>query len=93
MADVREYYLGFARPFVAALTSSSIRRVVFVSSGGRGRAKNAGPISAVFTVEGLLEATGVHLRALRCGSFMENMLIRSNRSGVRGCSSIPSTET
>ena len=74
MADVREYYLGFARPFVAALTSSKIRRVVFVSSGGRGRAKNAGPISAVFTVEGLLEATGVHLRALRCGSFMENML-------------------
>jgi uncharacterized protein YbjT (DUF2867 family) len=74
MSDVREYYLGFARPFVAALVGSSIRRVVFVSSGGRGRAKDAGPISATFAVEELLEETGVHLRAVRCGSFMENML-------------------
>jgi uncharacterized protein YbjT (DUF2867 family) len=74
LSDVREYYLGFSRPFAAALAGSSIRRVVFVSSGGRGRANNAGPISATFAVEELLEGTGVHLRALRCGSFMENML-------------------
>ncbi len=74
LTDVREYYLGFARPFVAALAGSSTRRVVFVSSGGRGLAKNAGPISATFEVEELLEETGMHLRALRCGAFMENML-------------------
>jgi uncharacterized protein YbjT (DUF2867 family) len=36
MADVREYYLGFARPFAAALAGSSIRRVVFVSERKRG---------------------------------------------------------
>ncbi len=74
MSDVREYFLGFSRPLADALAGSSIRRVIFVSSGGRGLAKNAGPISATFEVEELLEGTGVHLRALRCGSFMENML-------------------
>jgi uncharacterized protein YbjT (DUF2867 family) len=72
--DIWESYLGFWRPFAAALAGSSVRRVVFVSSGGRGRAKNAGPISAIHAVEELIEGTGVHLRALRCGSFMENML-------------------
>jgi uncharacterized protein YbjT (DUF2867 family) len=72
--DVREYFLGFSRPLADALAGSSIRRVVFVSSGGRGLAKDAGPISASFAVEELLEGTGVHLRALRCGSFMDNML-------------------
>lgn len=74
MADVAEFYLGFSRPFAAALADSSVRRVVFVSSGGRGWAKDAGPISALHAVEELLERTGVHLRALRCGMFMENVL-------------------
>ncbi len=73
-ADFREYYLGFSRPFADALAGSSVRRVVFVSSGGRGRSKGAGPIAAAHEVEELLEGTGVHLRALRCGMFMENML-------------------
>lgn len=74
VADVREYYFGFSRPFAAALAGSSVRRVVFVSSGGRGRGQNAGPIGVAHEVEELLEGSGVHLRALRCGMFMENML-------------------
>ena len=72
--DVREYYLDFTRPLAALLAGSSVRRVVFVSSGGRGRSANAGVIAIAHEVEELLEATGVHLRPLRCGSFMENML-------------------
>ncbi len=74
MSDPREYYLGFSRPLADALPGSSVRRVVMVSSGGRGRSKDAGPIGAAHEVEELLEGTGVHLRALRCGYFMENML-------------------
>ncbi len=74
VSDVREYYLGFSGPLAAALPGSSVRRVVLVSSGGRGRSKNARPIGAVHELEELLERTGVHLRALRCGAFMENML-------------------
>ena len=83
-ADLTEYYLGFARPFAAALAGSSIRRVVAVSSGGRGRAANAGPISALHEMEAMLEATGVHLRALRCGNFMENMLWQADPIKHRG---------
>jgi len=73
-ANVRDYYLDFTRPFAAALAGSSVRRVVFVSSGGRGWPRDAGVIAVAHAVEELLEATGVPLRALRCGSFMENML-------------------
>ncbi len=73
VANVRDYYLDFTRPFAAALAGSAVRRVVFVSSGGRGWPRDAGVTSDAHAVEELLEATGVPLRALRCGSFMENM--------------------
>jgi uncharacterized protein YbjT (DUF2867 family) len=73
LSNAREYYLGFSRPFVTALAGSSVHRVVLVSSGGRGLAK-VGIVAAVHALEELLEKTGVHLRALRCGMFMENML-------------------
>jgi uncharacterized protein YbjT (DUF2867 family) len=74
MSDPREYYLDFCRPLADALPGSSVRRVVMVSSGGRGRPEESGPIGAAFEVEEMLEATGIHLRALRCGYFMENLL-------------------
>jgi uncharacterized protein YbjT (DUF2867 family) len=82
--DFKQHYLGFTRPFAAALPESSVHRVVVVSSGGRGRAVNAGPISALHVVEELLEATGVGLRALRCGNFMENMLHQTDLIRHRG---------
>ena len=72
--DAREYYLGYARVLAEALPGSSVRRVVFVSSGGRGRSARAGVVGISHEVEGLLEATGVGVRSLRCGTFMENML-------------------
>jgi uncharacterized protein YbjT (DUF2867 family) len=73
-ADVLEYYLAFTRPLIKALKEQRVARVVAVSSGGRGRAKNAGPISALHAVEELIESTGVQFRALRNGNFMENLL-------------------
>jgi uncharacterized protein YbjT (DUF2867 family) len=72
--DVLEYYLAFTRPMVKALGDHGVARVVAVSSGGRGRAKNAGPISALHAMEDLIESTGVQFRALRNGNFMENLL-------------------
>ncbi len=72
--DIREYYLAFTRPLIAALRAQPVARIVAVSSGGRGRAKNAGPISALHAMEELIESTGIPFRALRNGSFMENLL-------------------
>ena len=72
--DVREYYLHFARPACEAIRAQGVKRVVAVSSGGRGRARNAGPISALHAMEAMIEDTGVAFRALRNGSFMENLL-------------------
>ena len=74
LTDVREYYLHFARPACEAIRAQGVKRVVAVSSGGRGRARNAGPISALHAVEAMIEDTGVAFRALRNGSFMENLL-------------------
>jgi uncharacterized protein YbjT (DUF2867 family) len=72
--DVREYYLHFARAARAAIRAQAVKRVVAVSSGGRGRAHNAGPISALHAMEAMIEDTGVAFRALRNGNFMENLL-------------------
>jgi uncharacterized protein YbjT (DUF2867 family) len=73
-SDVHEYYLAFTRPLVKALKDRGIARVVAVSSGGRGRAISAGPISALHAMEELIESTGVQFRALRSGNFMANLL-------------------
>jgi uncharacterized protein YbjT (DUF2867 family) len=59
---------------VKALKDQGVSRVVAVSSGGRGRAQNAGPISALHAMEAFIESTGVQFRALRNGNFMENLL-------------------
>jgi uncharacterized protein YbjT (DUF2867 family) len=74
--DVREYYLHFARPACEAIRARGVKRVVAVSSGGRGRARNAGPISALHAAEAMIEDTGVAFCALRNGNFMENMLLQ-----------------
>jgi uncharacterized protein YbjT (DUF2867 family) len=74
LTDVREYYLQFARPACEAIRVQGVKRVVAVSSGGCGRARNAGPISALHAIEAMIEDTGVAFRALRNGSFMENLL-------------------
>ncbi len=83
-APAREYYLRFCRPLAEALPGSSVRRLVLVSSGGRGGPKDSGPIGAALEVEELLESTGVHLRALRCGYFMENLLSQVEMLRDRG---------
>lgn len=72
--NIRDYYLDFAKAAATAIQKTGISRVVAVSSGGKGLAKNAGPISALHAMEDELKATGAATRYLRCGYFMENFL-------------------
>jgi uncharacterized protein YbjT (DUF2867 family) len=72
--DVNEYYLQFARPTCDAIKRQAVKRVVFVSGTGLGYEKKAGPLSASYPVEKMLEETGAATRILHCGAFMENLL-------------------
>lgn len=68
-----EYYLKFSNVVCAAIKKERVKRVVFVSGTGLGFEKNAGPVFSSFLVEEELKKTGVALRILHCGTFMENL--------------------
>ncbi|WP_375505582.1 NAD(P)H-binding protein [uncultured Nostoc sp.] len=72
--SVEGYYLNFTRPACEAIKSQGVKRVVAVTSLGRGFSKNAGLLSAAFAMEYLIESTGVSYRALRMPSYLENLL-------------------
>jgi uncharacterized protein YbjT (DUF2867 family) len=72
--SVQEHILKFVRPLCMALNTQNVGRVVAVSSLGRGVAKNAGQISAIFAMDDLIESTGVAYRSLQPPGFMENVL-------------------
>ncbi|MCW2913571.1 MAG: NAD-dependent epimerase/dehydratase family protein [Actinomycetia bacterium] len=70
--SIEGYALDFTRPACEAITSQGVKRVVGVSSLGRGAATSTGLGS--YAMDGLIESTGVSYRALRMPGFMENML-------------------
>lgn len=72
--NVEGHVLDFTRPACEAIKAQGVKRVVGVSSLGRGVAKNAGQVSAVLAMDELIESTGVSYRALWLPGFMENML-------------------
>ena len=72
--SVEEYYLNFTRPACEAIQSQGVGRVVGVTSLGREYEKDAGLLSAAFTMDELIESTGVSYRALGMPFFMENLL-------------------
>jgi uncharacterized protein YbjT (DUF2867 family) len=72
--SVEGYLLDFTRPACEAIKSQGVKRVVGVSTLGRGVAGNAGQVSAALAMDDLIESTGVSYRALRMPGFMENML-------------------
>jgi uncharacterized protein YbjT (DUF2867 family) len=72
--SVEGYLLDFTRPACEAIKSQGVKRVVGVSTLGRGVANNAGQVSAALAMDELIESTGVSYRALRMPGFMENML-------------------
>lgn len=69
----KDYYLNFTGPACQAIKSLGVKRVVGVSSMGRGFGRNAGFLSAAFEVDTLIESKGVSYRSLRMPYFMENM--------------------
>jgi uncharacterized protein YbjT (DUF2867 family) len=72
--DVMEYYLQFTRPVIAAMQRQGVTRIVTVSGIGRRSSAKAGPVSATIAKDIELERAGLHVRALWCPSFMENVL-------------------
>jgi uncharacterized protein YbjT (DUF2867 family) len=62
---------------------------VSISAGGKGLARNAGPISGLHAMEDILNESGAAIRHLRCGSFMENFLSQAQAIGERGVFSYP----
>lgn len=71
-----DYYLNFTIPASQAIKSLEVKRVVGVSSMGRGYGGNAGILSAAYEMDALIESTGVSYRSLRMPYFMENLLLQ-----------------
>ncbi|MGH3322704.1 MAG: NAD(P)H-binding protein [Streptosporangiaceae bacterium] len=72
--SIQNHILDFIRPACEAINAQGVKRVISVSSLGRGTAKNAGQISAIFAMDDLIESTGVSYRSLAMPGFMDNML-------------------
>jgi uncharacterized protein YbjT (DUF2867 family) len=72
--SIQGHLLDFLRPVCAAINSQGVKRVIGVSSLGRGLARNAGQISTIFAMDDLIESTGVSYRSLCMPGFMDNML-------------------
>ncbi|MGW4641345.1 NmrA family NAD(P)-binding protein [Sphaerisporangium sp. NPDC004334] len=68
------HVLDFVRPLCDAIGRQDVKRVIGVSSLGRGTARKAGQISAIFAMDHLVESMGVSYRSLCPPGFMENML-------------------
>ncbi|WP_405897477.1 NAD(P)H-binding protein [Streptomyces sp. NBC_00727] len=87
--DIREHYLGFTRPACEAVRKRGVRRVVGVSSLGRGYGAHAGQLSAAFAMDELIESTGAGYRALAMPFFMENLLHQADALRTDGVLSVP----
>src|SRR5437773_8857133 len=87
--NVRGHYERFARAGCRAIRESETPRVVTISAGGKGLARNAGPISGLHAMEDILNESGAAIRHLRCGSFMENFLREAQPIWERGVFSCP----
>ena len=86
---VRGHYERFARAACEAIREAKTSRVVTISAGGKGLARNAGPISGLHSMEDILNESGAAIRHLRCGSFMENLLRQAQSICERGVLSYP----
>ncbi len=70
--NVRGYYERFARSGTQAIREARTPRVVTISAGGKGLARNAGPLLGLRAMEDILNESGAAIRHLRCALFMEN---------------------
>jgi uncharacterized protein YbjT (DUF2867 family) len=87
--DARAHYEHFAAVAARTIREVETPRVVTISAIGQGRARNAGPISALHAMEDLLSESGAAIRHLRCGFFLENLLQQSQAITEDGVISYP----
>lgn len=82
--SIYDTYVTASMPGAEAVHRHGIERVVIVSALGRGSGLYAGNVSASLAMEDLFRSTGVHVRALACPSFMDNVLrqLPGLRTGV-----------
>jgi uncharacterized protein YbjT (DUF2867 family) len=76
--DVIGHYTRFAQAAAQAIHANGTPRVVTISSGGKGLAGDAGPISGLHAMEDVIDTTDAAVRHLRCGDFMENFIYQVN---------------
>ena len=79
-------YVDFSRPACEAFKNEGVKRVVVVSSLGRGskRAGRAGLVTGSLAMDDLIASTGVHMRALAMPSFMDNLLAQAGAIKEQG---------
>ncbi|GAA0371465.1 NAD(P)H-binding protein [Actinoallomurus spadix] len=75
-ASPEDAYVGFTRPAAEAMRDRGVKRVVDVTSVGRGTpyAGRAGHVTASLAMDDLIAGTGVAFRALAAAPFMDNVL-------------------
>ncbi|MFE1432803.1 NAD(P)H-binding protein [Streptomyces griseoaurantiacus] len=85
-ASLDEAYSGFTRPAAKAFAAHGVRRVVGVSSVGRGTpvAGRAGLVTASLAMDDLIAGSGVAYRALACATFTDNLLRQAGPIRERG---------
>jgi uncharacterized protein YbjT (DUF2867 family) len=87
--SVDEAYANFTRPAAEAVRKCAVKRVVSISSIGRGWNKEAGLATANIKADDVLAGTGVALRALIMPSFMDNLLRQAATIKEKGLFSLP----
>ena len=87
--DIRGHYEDLARAASLAIRETETPRVVAISAGGEGFARDPGPISGLHAMEEILNESGAAIRHLRCAWFMENFLRQARSIARRGVISYP----
>lgn len=89
--SIESAYVDFTRPACEAFKSQGVKRVVGISTLGRGTpwAAHAGLVTASLAMDDLIASTGVSYRALTMPSFMDNLLRQVESIKKEGLFSLP----
>jgi uncharacterized protein YbjT (DUF2867 family) len=89
--SIESAYVDFTRPACEAFKRQGVKRVVGVSTLGRGTpwAAHAGLVTASLAMDDLIASTGVSYRALTNPSFMDNLLRQAESIKKEGLFSLP----
>ena len=83
-ANAYAAYVDFSRPGCQAMEAEGVKRVVAVSSIGRGWPKEAGNVTGTLAMDDAIAATGVSFRGLACATFMDNLARQSESLKTKG---------